>query len=88
VASGSADQLAREVSSQAQVRWSQGGQPYVHATDDATRFVRELFAQHGEDITDLEVRRASLEDTYMALVRRQENGRQLDPVPRLQEAAR
>jgi ABC-2 type transport system ATP-binding protein len=72
VADGSADRLSREVSRDAQVRWSRGGEHFVHATEDATGFVRELFAQDGEDIGDLEVRRATLEDTYMAIVRRQE----------------
>jgi ABC-2 type transport system ATP-binding protein len=88
VADGSADQLARRVSSQAQVRWSQDGEHYVHATGDATRFVRELLARPGADIADLEVRRASLEDTYMALVQRQEAGWPLATVPRLEEASR
>jgi ABC-2 type transport system ATP-binding protein len=74
VADGSADQLARQVSGQAQVRWSQDGEHYVHATGDATRFVRELLAQPKAEITDLEVRRVSLEDTYMALVRQAEQG--------------
>jgi ABC-2 type transport system ATP-binding protein len=46
----------------------------VHAADDATAFVRELFRQYGESVEDLEVRRASLEDTYMALVRQAEHG--------------
>jgi ABC-2 type transport system ATP-binding protein len=54
------------------VRWSCNGDRYVHATEDATAFVRELFAQHGEAVRDLEVRRASLEDTYMAMVHRDE----------------
>jgi len=75
VADGSADQLARQVSGQAEVRWSRGGERFVHATPDATRFVRELFAQYGEEVADLEVRRASLEDTYMAMVHRQERAR-------------
>lgn len=74
IADGSADELARRMSTEAEVRWSHGGQRFVHATDDATRFVRELFAQHGDAIIDLEVRRASLEDTYMALVREFESG--------------
>nr|WP_127940504.1 ABC transporter ATP-binding protein [Nonomuraea polychroma] len=68
VADGSADQLARQVSRDAQVRWSRGGESFVHATEDATGFVRQLFAEHGEEIADLEVRLASLEDTYMAIV--------------------
>src|SRR6266511_4317319 len=74
VANGSADQLIRQVAGQAEVRWSRGGEHLVHSTDDAARFVRELFAQHGEEIADLEVRRASLEDTYMAMVHRHETG--------------
>jgi ABC-2 type transport system ATP-binding protein len=72
VADGSADQLARQASSQAEVRWSRDGERFVHATPDATGFVRELFAQYGDEVADLEVRRASLEDTYMAIVYRHE----------------
>ena len=72
VADGSADELARKVSTRAEVRWTRAGERFVHPTDDATRFVRELFAQHGDRIGDLEVRRASLEDTYMKMVREQE----------------
>jgi ABC-2 type transport system ATP-binding protein len=79
VADGSADQLAREVSTQAEVRWSRGGERFVHATPDATRFVRELFAQYGDEVADLEVHRASLEDTYMAMVYQQERA-QLEEV--------
>jgi ABC-2 type transport system ATP-binding protein len=80
VADGSADQLARQVSGQAEVRWSRDGERFVHATPDATRFVRELFAQYGDEVADLEVRRASLEDTYMAMVHRHE-GAHLEEVP-------
>ncbi len=68
VADGSAQQLARRVAVDAEVRWSLGGATFVHATDDATAFVRGLLAQHGDGVRDLEVRRASLEDTYAALV--------------------
>jgi ABC-2 type transport system ATP-binding protein len=73
-ADGSADELSRRMSTQAEVRWSRDGQRFVHSADDPTRFVRELFRQYGESVEDLEVRRASLEDTYMALVRRVEAG--------------
>jgi ABC-2 type transport system ATP-binding protein len=72
VADGSADQLARQVSGQAEVRWSRHGERFVHATPDATGFVRELFAQYGDEVADLEVRRASLEDSYMAIAHRHE----------------
>ncbi|HEY3262884.1 MAG TPA: ABC transporter ATP-binding protein [Pseudonocardiaceae bacterium] len=75
IADGSPDELTRRVSSEAEVRWSRDGQRFVHATTDATRFVRELFAQYGDAVDDLEVRRASLEDTYMTLVREFESGR-------------
>jgi ABC-2 type transport system ATP-binding protein len=72
VADGSADELARQVAVGAEVRWARGNERFVHSTDDATGFVRGLFAQYGDEIADLEVRRASLEDTYMALVRAHE----------------
>jgi ABC-2 type transport system ATP-binding protein len=75
VADGSADQLSREVSAQTEVRWSRGSERFVHSAADATGFVRNLFAQYGEEITDLEVQRATLEDTYMTLVRRYETER-------------
>jgi ABC-2 type transport system ATP-binding protein len=88
VADGSADQLARQVSGQAEVRWACDGQRFVHATGDAARFVRELFAQYGDKITDLEVRRASLEDTYMTLLREFEAGRGEVAVREFTEVAR
>ena len=72
VADGSVDELARRVAGQAEVRWSRNGERFVHATPDATGFVRELFAQYGDEVADLEVRRASLEDTYMAIAHRHE----------------
>lgn len=68
VADGSPDALARKVARDAQVRWSVDGEHFVHATDDVTAFVRGLFAQHGDAVQDLEIRRATLEDTYMAMV--------------------
>ena len=69
IADGSADQLSRQVAGESEIRWSRDGQRFVHAADDATGFVRELFLQYGGDIADLEVRRTSLEDTYMKMVR-------------------
>jgi len=73
IANGSPDELARRTSADAEIKWSQDGQRFVHSTPDATGFVRELLQQH--DVTDLEVRRASLEDAYMALVHGVESGR-------------
>ena len=87
VADGSADELARRVTREAQVRWSRNGEQFVHATPDATAFVRELLAQH-DDIGDLEVRRATLEDTYIAMVQQFESGAGEDVASTLEEAAR
>jgi len=73
VADGSADALARQVTRNAEVRWSENGQRFVHSTPDATLFVRELLTRNPE-VDDLEVRRATLEDTYLAMVARYEAG--------------
>jgi ABC-2 type transport system ATP-binding protein len=72
IADGSADVLSRQVAGESEIRWTRGGARYVHSAADATRFVRELFLQYGEDIAELEVRPASLEDTYMSMVREYE----------------
>jgi ABC-2 type transport system ATP-binding protein len=71
IAAGSADELARDLTTPAEVRWTCGGRRHVHAVreGDPTTFVRDLLSQN-PDVTELEVRRASLEDSYMALVRR------------------
>lgn len=74
VADGSADQLARQVAGDAQVRWTKNDENFVHATTDAAGFVRDLFRQDTDLITDLEVRRTSLEDTYLTLVHQHETG--------------
>jgi ABC-2 type transport system ATP-binding protein len=75
IADGSADELSRLVAVESEIRWSRDGGRYVHSAADATAFVRQLFRQYGDDIADLEVRRASLEDTYMTMVREFEAGR-------------
>ncbi|MFH9859380.1 ABC transporter ATP-binding protein [Streptomyces sp. NPDC017202] len=69
VADGSAEELSRQVSGEATVRWTQDGRAFERATAEPTRFVRRLFEEHGEAIGGLEVRRASLEDTYLTMVR-------------------
>lgn len=72
VADGSPERLAREAAAATEVRWVQDGQRHVHATADATEFVRELLAGGGERIGELEIVRASLEDAYLEMVRRHE----------------
>ena len=43
--------------------------------------VMELFAQYDLEISDLEVRRTTLEDTYMTLVQREETGQETVATP-------
>lgn len=88
IADGSADQLSRRMSTNAEVRWTRAGQRFVHAPTDATRFVRELFGQYGDAISDLEVRRASLEDAYISLVQQFESGQGGSAVREFEEVAR
>ena len=68
------------------MRWARGGERFVHPTDDVVGFVRGLFEQHGDELTDLEVRKAGLEDTYLAMVQRSQTG--TPTTARLQEVAR
>ncbi|HEU4321047.1 MAG TPA: ABC transporter ATP-binding protein [Acidimicrobiia bacterium] len=76
VADGTADELAREVSRETHVSWSVNGRRFGESTSAATAFVRDLLERHGDQVHDLEVRRVSLEDTYMAMVHRFETGQQ------------
>lgn len=75
VADGTPYELARQIAGQDRVRWKQGGQRRSESTPDSTAFVRELFATHGEAVSELEVHRASLEQTYLALVHEAEAAR-------------
>ncbi|MFF9060216.1 ABC transporter ATP-binding protein [Streptomyces sp. NPDC014882] len=74
VADGSAGELSRRASAEATVRWTRDGRPFEEATAEPTRFVRRLFEEHGDAIGGLEVRRASLEDIYLTMVRELEAG--------------
>ena len=74
IADGSADELSRRVAADAEIKWTKNGQRFVHAAADATAFVRDLL-RDDPDVTELEVRRANLEDAYMALVHGVESGR-------------
>jgi len=73
VANGSADELARETAGKTEITWTQDGKRQVHAASDATNFIRKLLAQHTSGISQLEIRSASLEDTYMAIVQKHES---------------
>ena len=74
VADDTVDGLARRLEGESQVRWTSGGERHTRSAPDATAFVRGLFAEHGDDVSDLEVRRASLEDAYISLVQQHEAG--------------
>ncbi|MFC0033598.1 ABC transporter ATP-binding protein [Micromonospora chaiyaphumensis] len=74
IADGSPDELSRRVAGDAEIRWTRDGERFVHATPDATGFLRDLLREHGDRVQELEVRRASLEDAYMALVYEEESG--------------
>jgi ABC-2 type transport system ATP-binding protein len=75
VADDSTEELAHRASGEAQVRWRLDGERFAETTPDATRFVRDLLDRHGDRVQDLEVRRAKLEDAYLALVQEHEAGR-------------
>ncbi|WHT19600.1 ABC transporter ATP-binding protein [Crossiella sp. CA-258035] len=82
VANGTAQQLAHRMAGRPEVRFTRAGTRESHSVPDATSFVRDLLTQPGnEDITDLEVRRVSLEEVYLSLVRDHESGQLTNPAP-------
>jgi len=75
IADGSPPELTRAVSRTAEVTWMQRGQRHLHASEDATEFVRTLLAGEGADpVTELEVSRTALEDAYLSIVEQFEAG--------------
>lgn len=88
VADGTAEELARRIAGEDQVRWTRDGQHFAQSTAESTKFAFELFKQYGEAITELEIRRSSLEDTYLSLVQQAESGRQHTPAHTVEEVAR
>jgi ABC-2 type transport system ATP-binding protein len=72
VADGTPAELAKEIVGADEVRWRCADQRFTRSTPDSTAFVRELFATHGTAVAELEVHRASLEQTYLALVQQAE----------------
>jgi ABC-2 type transport system ATP-binding protein len=74
VADDTVDGLSRRLEAETQVRWTTSGVHHSESVRDATAFVRALFEELGDQVQDLEVRRASLEDAYLALVQQHEAG--------------
>lgn len=71
VADGTPDALRHRASVIAEVRYRLDGGMQVHSTDDPAAYLRGvLCTADGARVTDLEVRRASLEDAYLSLVHR------------------
>jgi len=68
IADGTAAELTRRIAGPGQVRWTRNGRSYAQSTAEPTRFAFGLFRRYGEAIDDLEVRRCSLEETYLSLV--------------------
>lgn len=68
VADGSPDELRRREFGPAEIRWFDGASRQVHLDQDATAFLRALLREPDARIEELEVRRTSLEDVYVALV--------------------
>lgn len=78
IAEGSPLELTHAVSGTAEVRWIQNGQRHVHASQDATAYVRQLLAREAEAVTGLEVQRATLEEAYLSIVEQFEAGEAVD----------
>jgi ABC-2 type transport system ATP-binding protein len=74
VADDSVEGLAGRIEGETTVRWRRDGASHTESVADGTRFVRELLATYGDEVRDLEVRRASLEDAYLSLVQQHEAG--------------
>ena len=74
VADDTVDGLSRRLEGESLVRWTAFGESHSESVPDATAFVRGLFEQLGDDVRDLEVRRARLEDAYLSLVQQHEAG--------------
>src|SRR5699024_3492123 len=74
IADGSPLELMHKVSGTAEVRWTQDGQLRLHASQDATEFVRRLLTEHSTGITDLEIQLNTLEDAYLSIVEQFEDG--------------
>lgn len=73
VADGASADLTRQIAGHDEVRWVEGDEHLVREVPDSTAFARELFARGGAEIRELEIRRATLEDAYLALVRNSES---------------
>jgi ABC-2 type transport system ATP-binding protein len=74
-ACGTPAELARRAAAQAEVRWTaDDGTLHRERTEDPSRLVWELHRDAAGPIAGLEVRRPTLEDTYLHMVHRKDDG--------------
>lgn len=74
VANGSAVELASAVAGVSEITWRENGRIQVHSAGDPVPFVRELLARPEIEVTELQVRSQTLEETYLAMVAKRETG--------------
>lgn len=72
VVCGTAEQLAESALAEAEVRWSEDGQAHRQLTSTASEFVWSLHRRIGGPVADLQVRRPTLEDSYLRMIHREE----------------
>ncbi|GIM94917.1 ABC transporter ATP-binding protein [Paractinoplanes toevensis] len=65
-----ANSTTRELTGHDEVRWTLHGTRHTRPTDHPARLIHDLYRDHGDHLHDLEIHRATLEDTYLALTRR------------------
>lgn len=68
IATGTRDELTSQIAGRDHVAHTLHGRRHEEDVLDSTAYVRDLLTRHGEAVTALEVRPASLEDTYLAYV--------------------
>lgn len=73
-ADGTADDLRLQMSATAEVRYRLDGELRVQSVADPVPLLRELLADPAARISELEIRRGSLEEAYLALVQHVESG--------------
>lgn len=82
IASGSRAELTAQIAGRDHVGYTLAGRRVEVEVADATRFTRDLLVTQGDAVTALEVRPASLEETYLTYVRGAER-----PEPAEEQAA-
>lgn len=82
IADGTTEQLASLIAGPDRIRWVKDGKRLEETAIDSTAFVRALLGDDNGEVTQLEVHRASLEDTYLQLVHQAEH-----PASQREEAA-